>query len=103
DLRATAVRIAVLINPANAPSAETTLLDIPEAARSLGLQIQILNASTSREIEAAFTTLARDQTEALFVAPTGSSPAGASNSRRSRRIIGSPCPISCASSSKWAG
>src|SRR5215472_6793725 len=60
----TAVRIAVLINPANAPTAETTLLDIPEAARSLGLQIQILNASTSREIEAAFATLVRDRTEA---------------------------------------
>src|SRR5262249_20145713 len=71
DLVPTAVRIAVLVNPANAPAAETTLLDIPEAARSLGLQIQILNASTSREIEAAFTTLARDRTEALFVAPDG--------------------------------
>jgi putative ABC transport system substrate-binding protein len=71
DLVPTAVRIAVLINPANAPTAETTLLDIPEAARSLGLQIQILNASTSREIEAAFATLVRDRTEALFVAPDG--------------------------------
>src|SRR5262245_30605899 len=66
DLVPKAVRIAVLINPANAPTAETTLLDIPEAARSLGLQIQILNASTSREIEAAFATLVRDRTEALF-------------------------------------
>jgi putative tryptophan/tyrosine transport system substrate-binding protein len=72
DLVPKAVRIAVLINPANAPSAETTLRDIPEAARTLGLQIQmILNASTSREIEAAFATLARDRADALLVAPDG--------------------------------
>jgi putative ABC transport system substrate-binding protein len=66
-----AVRIAALVNPANAPSAETTLRDIPEAARLLGLQIQILNASTSREIEAAFATLLRDRADALFVAGDG--------------------------------
>jgi putative ABC transport system substrate-binding protein len=71
DLVPKAVRIAVLINPANAPTAETTLQDIPEAARPLGLQIQILNASTSREIEAAFATLVRDRADALFVAPDG--------------------------------
>src|SRR5262247_2927655 len=71
DLVPKAVRVAVLINPANAPTAETTLLDIPEAARALGLQIQIVNASTSREIEAAFATLVRDRSEALFVGPDG--------------------------------
>src|SRR6516225_6856637 len=71
DLIPKAVRIAVLINPDNAPTAETTLRDIPEAARPLGLQIQILNASTSREIEAAFATLVRDRTEALFVVSDG--------------------------------
>jgi putative ABC transport system substrate-binding protein len=66
-----AVRIAVLINPANAPVAETTLREVPEAARAIGLQIQVLNASTSREIESAFATLVRDRAEALFVAPDG--------------------------------
>jgi ABC-type uncharacterized transport system substrate-binding protein len=64
-----AVRIAVLVNPANTPSAEAALRDIPEAARAIGLQIQVLNASTSREIEAAFATLVRDRADALFVAP----------------------------------
>src|SRR6266545_2192809 len=64
-----AVRIAVLVNPANTTSAEAVLRDIPEAARALGLQIQVLNASTSREIEAAFATLVRDRADALFVAP----------------------------------
>ena len=52
-------------------AAEATLRDIPEAARALGLQIQVLNASTSREIEAAFATLVRDRADALFVAPDG--------------------------------
>jgi len=64
-----AVRVAVLVNPANAPVAEATLRDLPEAARAIGLQIQVLNASTSREIEAAFATLVRDRADALFVMP----------------------------------
>ena len=62
-----AVRIAVLINPSNVPVAEVTLRDIPEAARVMGLQIQVLNASTSREIEAAFATLVRDRADALYI------------------------------------
>src|SRR5262249_31788417 len=51
------------------PSAEATSRELPEAARAIGLQIQILNASTSREIEAAFAALVRDRADALFVAP----------------------------------
>src|SRR6516165_3211154 len=66
-----AVRIAVLVNPANVPTAEVTLREVPEAARALGLQIHVLNASTSREIEAAFAALVRDGADALFVAPDG--------------------------------
>jgi putative tryptophan/tyrosine transport system substrate-binding protein len=66
-----AVQIAVLVNPANVSTAEATLRDIPEAARALGLQVQVLNASTSREIDAAFATLKRDRADALFVAPDG--------------------------------
>jgi len=68
DLVPKAVRIAVLVNPANVPTAEATLRDIPEAARAIGSQIQILNASTSREIDAAFATFARERPDALFVA-----------------------------------
>ena len=63
-----AVRVAVLVNPANATIAETTLRDVQEAARAIGLQIHVLNASTSREIDAAFATLARERPDALFVA-----------------------------------
>jgi putative ABC transport system substrate-binding protein len=61
----------VLVNPANTAVAETTLRDLPEAARALGLQIQVINASTSREIEAAFATLLRERADALFVAGDG--------------------------------
>ena len=63
-----AVRMAVLVNPANAPGAESTRENTAEAARALGLQIQVLNASTSREIEAAFADLVRARAEALFIA-----------------------------------
>jgi putative ABC transport system substrate-binding protein len=61
-------RVAVLVNPTDAAATETTLRDVPEAARAIGLQIHILNASTSREIDAAFATLARERPDALFVA-----------------------------------
>ena len=71
DLLPKAVRIAVLVNPANALIAEATLRDIPQAARALGLQIRVLNASTSREIEAAFATLGREPADALMVASDG--------------------------------
>jgi putative ABC transport system substrate-binding protein len=66
-----AARVVVLVNPTNIPSAEGTLRDVPEAARAIGLQTQILKASTSREIEAAFATIALDRADALFVAPDG--------------------------------
>jgi putative ABC transport system substrate-binding protein len=66
-----AVRIAVMINPGNVPSAEATLRDVQKAAGVIGLQIQVLNASTSREIDAAFATISREHAEALLVAPDG--------------------------------
>jgi len=71
DLVPKAARIAMLVNPANRPIAELMLRDIPEAARALGVQIQVVNASTSREIEAAFATIAQDRADALFVASEG--------------------------------
>jgi putative ABC transport system substrate-binding protein len=67
ELLPKAVRVAVLVNPANAPSAEATLREAQEAAPTLGLQIQILNATTIGEIDAAFATLARERPDALFV------------------------------------
>jgi putative ABC transport system substrate-binding protein len=67
ELVPAATRVAVLVNPANATSTETTLRDVEVAARSIGLQLKTLNASTSGEINAAFVTLTREQPDALFV------------------------------------
>ena len=61
-----ATRVSVLVNPTG-PSSETTLRDALSAARAIGLEIRVLNASTSREINAAFTTLAREPPNVLFV------------------------------------
>jgi putative tryptophan/tyrosine transport system substrate-binding protein len=66
-----AVRVAVFVNPANVSGTEATLRDVQEAARAIGLQIEVINASTSREIDAAFATLARGRPDALFVGPDG--------------------------------
>jgi putative tryptophan/tyrosine transport system substrate-binding protein len=67
DLMPAAARVAVLVNPTNAAGAETTLRDVHAAGRAMGLQIQVLNASNSREIEAAFETFVRERPDALFV------------------------------------
>jgi putative tryptophan/tyrosine transport system substrate-binding protein len=64
-----ALRIAVLINPANRDNAEMTLRSVEEAARGLGLQIRVLNATSSREIDAAFVAIEEERLDALFVAP----------------------------------
>ena len=52
-----AVRVAVLVNPAGGSDAEATVRDVEPASRAMGLQIQVLKASTSREIDTAFATL----------------------------------------------
>jgi ABC-type uncharacterized transport system substrate-binding protein len=67
ELVPSAARVAVLVNPTNAANTETTLRDVETAARAMGLQIQALNASTSREIDAAFAALARERPDALLV------------------------------------
>ncbi|MGA7311467.1 MAG: ABC transporter substrate-binding protein [Pseudolabrys sp.] len=68
ELVPTAVRIAALVNPRNASVAEATVREVQNAGPSMGLQIQIINASTIGEIDAAFATLARERPDALFVA-----------------------------------
>ena len=69
ELVPTATRVAVLVNPAGATNTETTLRDVEPAARAMGLHIQVLEASTSREINAAFASLGRERPDALFVGP----------------------------------
>jgi ABC-type uncharacterized transport system substrate-binding protein len=63
-----AARVAVLVNPANI-AIETTLRDVQSAGRAIGLQVLVLNARTTWEIEGAFETLARERPDALFVGP----------------------------------
>jgi ABC-type uncharacterized transport system substrate-binding protein len=63
-----AARVAVLLNPANVAATEVQLKDVDAAARALGLQIQIHNANTSAEIDAAFETMSRERPDAVFVA-----------------------------------
>jgi ABC-type uncharacterized transport system substrate-binding protein len=63
-----ALRIAVLINPRYAASASATA-DVESAAHAMGLQARIFNASHSREINDAFSTIARDHHEALLFGP----------------------------------
>jgi putative ABC transport system substrate-binding protein len=64
-------RVAVLVNPANAMNAEATLKEAEAAARSMGLQIQVLKGSTSREINAAFAGLGGERPDAFFVGGDG--------------------------------
>jgi putative tryptophan/tyrosine transport system substrate-binding protein len=66
ELAPAATRVAVLVNPTGS-TAQTTLRDVEPAARSLGLQIQVLNASTSREIDAALATFVPERPDGLFV------------------------------------
>jgi putative ABC transport system substrate-binding protein len=68
DMVPKAVRVAVLVNPGNPSIAESTIRDVREAAPTIGLQIQTLNASTIGEIDVAFATLERERPDALFVA-----------------------------------
>jgi putative ABC transport system substrate-binding protein len=66
ELVPAATRVVVLVNPAG-PDAEPTLRDVEPAARTIGLKIQVLNAGTSREINAAFATFVSERPDALFV------------------------------------
>jgi putative ABC transport system substrate-binding protein len=71
ELVPAATRVAVLVNPADAATAEPTVRDVDAAARAMGLQIQLLNASTSLEINAAFATFVRERPDAIFVSGDG--------------------------------
>jgi ABC-type uncharacterized transport system substrate-binding protein len=59
-------RVTALVNPTT-PLAESALKDIEPAARAMGMQIKVLNASTSGEINAAFATFVHERPDALFV------------------------------------
>jgi putative ABC transport system substrate-binding protein len=67
ELVPSTARMAVLVDPASPTSAEATLRDLEPAARAMGLQIQVLHASNSQEINAAFATFVRERPDAVFV------------------------------------
>jgi len=69
ELVSGATRISVLLDPANAPYAESTLRDLEAVARNSGLQINVLNAGTPAEIDAVFAGFARERPDALFIGP----------------------------------
>src|SRR5262249_54600032 len=62
-------RIGVLVNPGNVGNTDRTVKDVKAAATAIGLQIQVLNASNSDEIDAAFSTLVSDRADALLLGP----------------------------------
>jgi len=68
DMVPRAARVAVLVDPANAATAESALQETKDAAAAIGLQLRILNATTIGEIDAAFASFAQERPDALFVA-----------------------------------
>jgi putative tryptophan/tyrosine transport system substrate-binding protein len=68
DLVPKAVRVAVLLNPANTSTTQFTSQEVQAAAPTIGLQIQIPNATTIGEIDAVFASFAHERPDALFVA-----------------------------------
>jgi putative ABC transport system substrate-binding protein len=62
-----ATRVAILVNPANVANTQTTLHEVAEAGRAMGLQTQIFNAGTSREIDVVFAAFGRERPDAVFV------------------------------------
>jgi putative tryptophan/tyrosine transport system substrate-binding protein len=62
-----ATRLAVLVSPSTAVTFESTVRNTSAGARAMGLQVQVLNADTSSEIDAAFARLARERCDALLV------------------------------------
>jgi putative tryptophan/tyrosine transport system substrate-binding protein len=62
-----ATRLAILVNPGDAANTETTLREVGNAARTFGMKIQVLKAGTTREIADAFTSIALERSEAVFV------------------------------------
>jgi putative ABC transport system substrate-binding protein len=67
ELVPTATLIAMLVNPNN-PAVEAETREVKEAARSLGFQVDVLNASTEPDINSAFVNLVKQRAGALLVA-----------------------------------
>ena len=84
ELLPTATIIAVLVNPTSPALAEPFLQALQPAARALGLQLHILNASTDRDFDTVFATLVQLRASALVISPIHSSIPGPSSLPRYR-------------------
>jgi putative ABC transport system substrate-binding protein len=69
ELVPTASVIALLVNSANPNLAEATSTELQAAARTLGLQLHILNASTERDFDVAFAKLIQLRAGGLVIGP----------------------------------
>ena len=67
ELVPTATIFALLVNPTNPTNAETLSRDLQAAARTLGLQLHVLHASTERDFDAVFASLPRLRAGALVI------------------------------------
>jgi ABC transporter substrate binding protein len=88
DMVPATTRFALLVEPNNPTITEPTVRDVEAAARAMGLQMRILHANTSREIDAVFATFVHDRPDALFVGPGAFSTHAVCNWRTGRRAIG---------------
>ena len=68
ELVPTATKIAVLVNPTN-PNREIVLKEMQAAARTLGVELDVLRASTEREIDEVFASLVQSRSSALLINP----------------------------------
>jgi ABC-type uncharacterized transport system substrate-binding protein len=69
ELVPTAARVGLLVNPKSPGGTERAMRDVTGAASAIGLQIDVVQASDSREIESAFGTLVHNKADALLVGP----------------------------------
>ena len=102
ELIPAAARVGLLVNP-NYPTTKRAMRDVMAAASAIGLQVDVVQASDSREIEAAFAALVRNRADALLVGPDASLSAGASSLPYWRRDMPFQQSITCASMPKPAG
>ena len=69
ELMPTATAVALLVNPTSSTLAETSTRDAQAAARTLGLELRVLHASTERDFDAVFATLVERPAGGLVIAP----------------------------------
>jgi len=101
ELIPAAARVGLLVTKSPAP--ERTMRDVTAAASAMGLRVDVVQASDSREIESVFGTLVHNKADALLAALVRSLSAGASSLLYWRHDMPFPQSITCVSIRKPAG